>query len=97
MFLVSKYCGRDIFLFYFYFFYFYFYSYSFFFTLQVLCIYTLASIFVYLWNSWVCEQVSLCVFICFLCLFLGSFPSVYFVLFQIVCFGIISIVYYISL
>lgn len=42
-------------------------------TLQVVCVYIMASVFLFLWNFWVCEQVHLCIYICFL-VFSWAFP-----------------------
>ena len=69
-----------------------FYLYDFYFslfTLQVLCIYIMAFSLVFLWGSWVCEQVGLC----FLCLHLWFF-SACFAQFWFVSFRFIT--YYIA-
>lgn len=44
--------------------------------------------FVFLWDSWICNK-CVSVYFCFLYLFLGCFPSVWFVLFQLVHFHFI--------
>lgn len=55
-------------------------------TLKILCVYSMTSSFVFLWDSYVCKSVSLCVYICFLCFIVRSFSSFCLVLFQLVSF-----------
>jgi hypothetical protein len=55
---------------------------SFFYILMDFCLHIVASSFVFLWDTWVCEHVSFCIHVCFSSSFFSS--SVCFVLFWFV-------------
>ena len=60
----------------------------------LLCMYIIPSSFDFWWDSRACKQMGFGIYICFLCLFLGSFPSICPILICLVLFYLFLFYYY---